>query len=475
MRKQSTLPMAIFSNKTDFLQFKRQYPLYEDSIILDTLRKKEFSRLDKEGHIYLDYTGGGMYAESQLKEHFAFLKNHTFGNPHSGNPTSKLATQKVEETRKAVLKHFNGQDDYFCVFTPNASGALKIVGECYPFGEESTYLLTLDNHNSVNGIREFAKNKGAKTQYAPLDEDTLFFNSDALDELLFKESRGHNNLFAFPAQSNVSGIKHSLSWIEKAKQKNWDVLLDAAAYVPTNLLDLKVVQPDFVAISFYKMFGFPTGLGCLLIRKEKYPKLIKPWYAGGNVQLAAAKYPGHVLQEDHERFEDGTINYLQIPAIKTGLDFMNKVGMATIQDRIKALTLFLMEELQSLSHDNGQPLIKIYGSKNIKVKGGTLVMNFYNAKGEVIPFQEVEDAATAQKISIRTGCFCNPGLDEVNHHIDVEKLAEYFSKETGNYYHMMDFLNQRRGGVRISVGMASVYKDVKAFVEFAKTYINKGL
>lgn len=223
------------------------------------------------------------------------------------------------------------------------------------------------------------------------------------------------------------------------------------------------------------MFGFPTGLGCLLIRKEKYPKLIKPWYAGGNVQLAAAKYPGHVLQEDHERFEDGTINYLQIPAIKTGLDFMNKVGMATIQDRIKALTLFLMEELQSLSHDNGQPLIKIYGSKNIKVKGGTLVMNFYNAKGEVIPFQEVEDAATAQKISIRTGCFCNPGLDEVNHHIDVEKLAEYFSKETGNYYHMMDFLNQRRGGVRISVGMASVYKDVKAFVEFAKTYINKGL
>jgi len=37
------------------------------------------------------------------------------------------------------------------------------------------------------------------------------------------------------------------------------VLLDAAAFVPTNRLDLRVVTPDFVAISFYKMFGYRPG------------------------------------------------------------------------------------------------------------------------------------------------------------------------------------------------------------------------
>lgn len=37
------------------------------------------------------------------------------------------------------------------------------------------------------------------------------------------------------------------------------VLLDAAAYIPTNRLDLSVVKPDFVTMSFYKVFGYPTG------------------------------------------------------------------------------------------------------------------------------------------------------------------------------------------------------------------------
>ena len=49
------------------------------------------------------------------------------------------------------------------------------------------------------------------------------------------------------------------------------MLLDAAAFVPTNRLDLRVVTPDFVAVSFYKMFGYPTGVGCLLIRNATLP------------------------------------------------------------------------------------------------------------------------------------------------------------------------------------------------------------
>jgi len=48
-------------------------------------------------------------------------------------------------------------DDYCVVFTQNASGALKLVGEAYPFAPDGQYLLTFDNHNSVNGIREYAR------------------------------------------------------------------------------------------------------------------------------------------------------------------------------------------------------------------------------------------------------------------------------------------------------------------------------
>ena len=61
------------------------------------------------------------------------------------------------------------------------------------------------------------------------------------------------------------------------------MLLDAAAFVPTNRLDLSTLQPDFVPISFYKMFGYPTGVGALIARKRVLGKLHCPWFAGGTI------------------------------------------------------------------------------------------------------------------------------------------------------------------------------------------------
>src|SRR5690242_4123310 len=142
--------------------FLQAYPAFASTAILDELRAREYSRLDEQKHIYLDYTGGGLYADRQLRDHLALLSHNVFGNPHSANPTSQAMTQLVEHTRAYVLEYFNAdRDEYAAIFTANASGALKLVGESYPFTPRSQYLLTFDNHNSVNGIREFARVKGA--------------------------------------------------------------------------------------------------------------------------------------------------------------------------------------------------------------------------------------------------------------------------------------------------------------------------
>ena len=259
------------------------------------LRKKEYSRLDRQGHVYLDYTGGNLHPQCLLDAHYRYLKNAVYGNPHSTNPASLLSERFVTEAREKVLEFFNAQD-YYCVFTNNASGALQIVGECYPFSIGSHFLLTADNHNSVNGIREYCLNKGGKHSYCPMNYEDLTINEDALNKQLNLHRDKKNKLFAFPAQSNVSGVQHSLLWIGKAQEKGWDVLLDAAAFVPTNQLDLAIVQPDFVSLSFYKIFGYPTGIGCLLIKKSKFNCLEKPWFAGGTVSLASAQYSGYFLK-----------------------------------------------------------------------------------------------------------------------------------------------------------------------------------
>src|SRR5579864_2031199 len=104
--------------------FVARFPSFTKTALLDELRATEYRRLDEGHQVYLDYTGGSLYAESQLQKHFELLRSDIFGNPHSANPTSAAMTEHVERTRRYVLEYFNARDDYILVFTQNASGAL---------------------------------------------------------------------------------------------------------------------------------------------------------------------------------------------------------------------------------------------------------------------------------------------------------------------------------------------------------------
>src|SRR5437667_555448 len=104
--------------------FQQKYPTFESTRYLDELRGKEYSRLDRMHQVYLDYTGGGLYAESQLQKQMELLRKNVFGNPHSTNPPSLAMTTLVERARTAVLEYFNASpDEYTVIFTSNATGA----------------------------------------------------------------------------------------------------------------------------------------------------------------------------------------------------------------------------------------------------------------------------------------------------------------------------------------------------------------
>ena len=266
----------------DYAAFLDAYPTYATTTALDAVRDAEFRRLDDQQVVYLDYTGGGLYPASMVLGHAEFLTTHVLGNPHSVNRTSALAGQRIETCRAHVLRFFNASpDEYAVVFTANASHALKLVGEAYPFEPGDQLLLTFDNHNSVNGIREFDRAHGAKTTYLPVIPPDLRVDESHLTRALDRGAPDGHNLFAYPAQSNFSGVHHPLEWIATAQARGWDVLLDAAAFVPTNRLDLSRVHPDYVALSFYKMLGHPTGVGVLIAKRAALEKLRRPWFSGG--------------------------------------------------------------------------------------------------------------------------------------------------------------------------------------------------
>jgi selenocysteine lyase/cysteine desulfurase len=334
------------------------------------------------------------------------------------------------------------------------------------------YLLSADDHNSVNGIRTFAQRRGAEVTYLPLQPPELRLDDAQVRATLAARRAAAPSLFAYPAQSNYSGVQHPLDWVRVAQEHGWRVLVDAAAFLPTSRLDLGTWHPDFVSVSWYKLFGYPTGLGSLIARREALSELERPWFAGGSIGVVSVAEPRHTWAPAETGFEDGTIDYLGIPAVPMGLRHLGEVGIDTIGGRVRALTARLLDGLTSLRHRDGAPLIRLYGPRDTTARGGTIPFNVLDASGSVVEFPVVETRAATFGVSVRTGCFCNPGASEAARGITAEDMRRVFALG-----HRPSFEESRAllpgkalGAVRASVGIATVERDLDRLLAVLATF-----
>ncbi|MEW1779281.1 aminotransferase class V-fold PLP-dependent enzyme [Streptomyces sp. NPDC086777] len=441
------------------------------------LRAREFGYLDEGGHTYLDHTGAGLPPRSLVMGSARRITGGLFGNPHSESPASRASGHLLAEARRAVLRHFNADpDEYAVIFTSNATGALRLVGEAYPFTPGSRLVMSLDNHNSVNGLREYARARGAATVYVPglrLDEKRLFAALSAPGD---RAATG--GLFAYPAQSNFTGVQHSLDWIAAAQAQGYDVLLDAAAFAPTNVLDLSRHHPDFTAVSWYKVFGHPTGVGSLIARRTALARLRRPWFSGGTVYAVSAQAQWHVLAADEAAFEDGTVNFLSLPDVTAGLAWIDGVGMDRVHAHVAALTGRLLSGLRALRHSDGSPLVRVYGADGADAgrtdadRGGTVALNVLGADGRIVDERVVTRDSAAHGISLRAGCFCNPGAGEEAFDLPLTRLRTAADTQVGSLDAYLELLElPSAGAVRVSLGVSSQPGDVETFLAFvAGTY-----
>ncbi len=424
---------------------------------LEQIQKTEFTRLHDGGHIYVDYTGGGQCPESVLKQYYELVKKTAFGNPHSYNPTSLNTTKLVNEARTRVLKFFGGGDEYECIFTPNASGALKIVGESYPWTENTTLILSRDNHNSVLGMREYAKRAGASIIYWELDNE-LRLEKNVGELITSQKEKGKDVVVAFPAQSNFSGVIHPMEYVSLAHELGAEVIVDTAAFVPTHPYNLQEYRPEVACISFYKILGFPTGIGALIIRKDYLKKMQKAWFAGGTVRGVSLE--AHVLEEGYEAFEDGTINYALIPALTFVFDFIDSIGgIKVIDEHVRQMTILALDGLKKI--DN----VILYGPHSMESRGATIAFNILNENGAPIAYETIEKFAYEKGISLRGGCFCNPGSGSRAFELDgstmqhlLEKLQSAGKSEVGV-----------PGAIRISFGITNTAEDIQKIIAFIES------
>ncbi|XP_068527272.1 molybdenum cofactor sulfurase isoform X4 [Anas acuta] len=405
---------------------------------LGGLREREFLRL--RGITYLDHAGATLFPDSLLKAFTEDLRNNVYGNPHSQNISSKLTYDTIEHVRYRILQHFGTtSEDYTVIFTSGCTAALKLVAEAFPWMPEgskqpsSRFCYLTDSHTSVVGMRGITASMNVLS--VPVKPKELLSEKNWLPAEEQNCTTPH--LFSYPAQSNFSGTKYPLSWIQDIKSGKlcpikmpgkWFVLLDAASYVSCSPLDLGVHQADFIPISFYKIFGFPTGLGALLVNNRIAPLLRKTYFGGGTAAAYLAGADFYFPKKSMaERFEDGTVSFLDIIALKHGFDVLEKLtgGMEKIKQHTFALAHYTYNVLSTLKYANGAPVVRIYSDtdfSNPDVQGPIINFNVLDENGEVIGFSQVEKMASLHNIHVRTGCFCNTGACQMHLGISDEDI-----------------------------------------------------
>src|SRR5262249_52874040 len=147
---------------------------------------------------------------------------------------------------------------------------------------------------------------------------------------------------------------------------------------------------------------------------------------------------GFYLTPGIERFEEGTVNYLSIPAVEIGLDWIESIGIDTIRLRVELLTGWLLEQVQELRHHNGRPVVRVYGPRDTRDRGATVALNILDPSGAVWDCWYVESLANERKLSVRSGCHCNPGAREVALGYPRTLLAKCFNaKEQKSFAEFM--------------------------------------
>ncbi|PNY07466.1 molybdenum cofactor sulfurase-like protein, partial [Trifolium pratense] len=476
--------------KEQFLQqFGEHYGYPNAPKTIDQIRATEFNRL--QDLVYLDHAGATLYSELQMESVFKDLTNNVYGNPHSQSDSSSATLEIVRDARQQVLDYCNASPkDYKCIFTSGATAALKLVGESFPWSCNSNFMYTMENHNSVLGAAAIAvdiedvnpriEGENFSTKISPHQVQRR-----KAAGLLEGETMGDvYNLFAFPSECNFSGLRFDLDLATIIKEdpsrilgtsvcKNgrWLVLIDAAKGSATMPPDLSKYPVDFVALSFYKLFGYPTGLGALIVRNDAAKLLKKSYFSGGTVAASIADIDFIKRREGiEELFEDGTASFLSIASLHHGFKILNSLTVSAISRHTTSLALYTRKTLLALRHGNGSSVCILYGPHNsmetCHEMGPIVSFNLKRSDGSWYGYREMEKLASLSGIQLRTGCFCNPGA--CAKYLGLSHTDLISNTEAGHVcWDDRDIINGKPvGAVRVSFGYMSTYEDAKKLVDF---------
>jgi molybdenum cofactor sulfurtransferase len=428
------------------------------------------------------------------------LTSELYTNPHSTSYSGTRTAEEIDRVRKKVMLDLfgvKGEEGWDLVFTSGTTAGIKLIGECF-FGKEAEgreYVYLDQAHTSLVGVRGYAE-AGGRGKSRAVSSNNL------VNGWAGREESAGDRLVGIPAQCNASGRRYFHDQLFPHLRNNdrrapingarTYYLLDAAAYLSSSTrIDLSTMShddaPDYVVFSCYKLYGYPTGIGGLLIKRQSSEVILrgKTYFGGGTVDALAPRSNWAMSRRGvTDVLEDGSVNVHGIIGVGQAEDVYDRL-FGSLRDRsryVKNLLRRLVEGMADIKHDGGQPVIKIYMESQEGMrwsqlgKGGEMAdqgpivnFNILHPSGRIIPPSEVDRLACIQNIHLRSGRHCNAGFI-VNHLLNgsEREIIEQYDQGVG--------CDQSAGGavvtasLRVSLGIHNTPEDVDRFLDFVRRF-----
>ncbi|MCF2876057.1 cysteine desulfurase [Tenacibaculum sp. Cn5-34] len=310
-------------------------------------------------------------------------------NIHRGVHTlSQEATDKYEEARIKIQKHFNAKHSYEVILTSGTTHSINIVASGFAAllkeGDE-IIVSSLEHHSNIVPWQMLCEKTGAVLKVIPMDQDGSL-RMDTYHELLNNKTK----LVFCNHVSNALGTINPIEEIIHAAHKfGAYVLIDGAQAVPHIKPDVQELDVDFYVASAHKMCG-PTGVG-LLYGKEELLQMLPP-YQGGGEMIETVTFEKTTYAGLPHKFEAGTPNICGGIAFGVAVDYMNSIGFEAIDQQEKELLAYGTQELEKIEG------LKIYGTGN---KASVISFNLDG----IHPY-DVGSILDKLGIAVRTGHHC---------------------------------------------------------------------
>lgn len=308
--------------------------------------------------IYMDNAGGSQTVKfvGERLQDYLYNTNVQLGASYD---ISQKAGERVLEARKVWAEMINAEDHREVVFGPSTTQLLqnlsKSMVQLFKPGDE--VIVTDCDHEANIGPWINMEKMGISVKFWKINKETLELHLDDLEKLMTSRTR----LVAFTHVSNILGtinpVKEITSFVH---QHNAMVCVDGVAYAPHRLVDVKDLDADFYAFSFYKVYGPHYSL--LYVRKKHLDVLP----AINHYFITRDDVP-YKLQPGNVNFELtysllGIYDYLYELARKMGFDHENGGS------RLRNLFDHLADHEQHLS---GKLLEYLNNKNNIRIIGKT--------------------------------------------------------------------------------------------------------